>query len=351
VKRPLNIGASAVRGSGDTRPRIRVEWGIQVLRAGLVVLLLAVVFANADSASRPLFEVALAIGFGFQFFFAAVIFLRMRGISLRSLETAVPFGGILCIAFLWLALDQPESYLWAFFLYSIVVNSRRLEGRAFWSLAIFTIVLAAGCQVFLDARHGNGLLTLNGLVTFAVTLGMAVVASNMAARWREAEAAARLLAQIDPLTGLLNRRDFLAGFDTTDAGMTTYSVLMLDIDNFKRINDEQGHLEGDRVLVETAMALRELARPGDRMGRFGGEEFVVFLANAGTRTAMSLAEEARHRIRARTGATVTIGCATHQPGEESLAVLRRADDLLLKGKRSGKDQTLADAHQVITAAA
>ena len=106
-----------------------------------------------------------------------------------------------------------------------------------------------------------------------------------------------LLATLDPLTGCLNRRALFAEFDdywnsSVIAG-GSIGCIMVDIDHFKSINDEQGHSAGDEVLKQVALALRSNVRQGDFVGRYGGEEFCVLLPSATLEKTGEVAEALR----------------------------------------------------------
>ena len=118
------------------------------------------------------------------------------------------------------------------------------------------------------------------------------------------------------------------------------SVMMIDIDDFKRINDSHGHLFGDRVIKETAETLSANVRSDDILGRYGGDEFVVIMPGADAATAVHVAGRARAGI-AKNGylATISVGVATlEDPGKESPAeILHRADMNLYQAKNDGKN--------------
>lgn len=121
--------------------------------------------------------------------------------------------------------------------------------------------------------------------------------------WTDAEAArARLdvLATRDDLTGAYNRRQFLVLADREWARCRRYGIpaamLMIDVDHFKRVNDLHGHLAGDLMLREIARAVAGTLRQADLFGRFGGEEFIVFLPHADTLGALDAAERIRDQV-------------------------------------------------------
>ncbi|MDD5304719.1 MAG: diguanylate cyclase [Elusimicrobia bacterium] len=121
---------------------------------------------------------------------------------------------------------------------------------------------------------------------------------------------------------------------------TPLSVMIIDIDDFKRINDSHGHLFGDRVIKETAETLSANVRSDDILGRYGGDEFVVIMPGADAATAVHVAGRARAGI-AKNGylATISVGVATlEDPGKESPSeILHRADMNLYQAKHDGKN--------------
>jgi diguanylate cyclase (GGDEF)-like protein len=121
---------------------------------------------------------------------------------------------------------------------------------------------------------------------------------------------------------------------------TPLSMMIIDIDDFKRINDSHGHLFGDRVIKETAETISANVRSDDRLGRYGGDEFVVIMPGADAETAMHVAGRARAGI-AKNGylATISVGVATlEDAGKETpTEILHRADMNLYQAKNDGKN--------------
>lgn len=175
------------------------------------------------------------------------------------------------------------------------------------------------------------------------------------ARREALEKRLRTIAQTDELTGLSTRRHFMesaqAAFVAARHQEHPFSLCMIDIDNFKMINDRWGHDSGDRVLREVADACRQTLRGGEPIGRFGGEEFVAALPAANLSDARRIAERLRERVAdlqfdgdlAALRVTMTIGLSEVHPQEAELEpALKRADAALYQGKRSGRDIVLGD---------
>jgi len=154
-------------------------------------------------------------------------------------------------------------------------------------------------------------------------------------------------AILDSLTGIFNRRHFESCLDTELARRvrqgTPCSMLLLDIDLFKPINDDLGHVAGDRVLVRVVELLRLTTRPTDQLFRIGGEEFVALLPDttrdvAGTVAERIRAEVADTAILPGRPVTLSIGLDELYPGDDRSAILRRCDVALYRAKDRGRNR-------------
>lgn len=167
---------------------------------------------------------------------------------------------------------------------------------------------------------------------------------------RASEERYRELSRTDALTGLRNSRSLweslVQEIDRAERYGRPLSLLVLDCDDFKVINDRFGHLEGDRVLQALAKVVADCLRSSDTAYRYGGEEFIVLMPENGSAAAMALAERLRSgfaavRLPAAGGetisATVSIGVAEWQRGEDEQTFIRRADEALYAAKRQGKN--------------
>lgn len=180
---------------------------------------------------------------------------------------------------------------------------------------------------------------------------------------REKLEATRIESLTDPLTGLSNRKHFEETIKSVLEEATVrgapMSLIVLDIDFFKRFNDLYGHLTGDQVLRLVAITMRETAGKQSMLARFGGEEFGIVLPGADRLAALQVAEKVRTNVMGRelvkrsTGeslgkVTVSLGIAVRRPGDTPASLLERADLCMFAAKRAGRNRTLDDAAESLT---
>lgn len=160
-------------------------------------------------------------------------------------------------------------------------------------------------------------------------------------------------ASIDPLTGVLNRRSFTRRFGQEMQRLTRYnqvfSVLILDIDKFKMVNDTYGHLAGDKCLKEVVKRIQSILRQSDILARCGGEEFVIIMPGTNSGSAEAAAEKLRKAIantrflyrRREISLTISIGVTEVQADDANQdVVFSRADKALYKAKLQGRNQVV-----------
>lgn len=175
---------------------------------------------------------------------------------------------------------------------------------------------------------------------------------HVAQRILDLQEALRIQASHDPGTGLWNRSAILnylyEELWRAERENSIVGVAMADIDDFKRVNDTYGHLAGDVVLREAAGRLKSILRPYDRIGRYGGEEFLVVLPGCSAEEAMSVAERMRRGIEGepiktvQAALTVTcsfgVGASVKGDARHLEALIHKADEALYEAKRIGKNR-------------
>lgn len=229
----------------------------------------------------------------------------------------------------------------------IILFSRQLVGKPVAQLAatLASIKPGSGKRVHVPVRHAN--TEIGSLADSANALIQAA---------EEALAEVEALATTDALTGLLNRRAFMARLANEQARLQRHElrqtcVLMLDLDDFKQINDRHGHAAGDAVLQHFGQLLSHELRKIDSAGRIGGEEFAILLPDTHPQAAFAFAERLRSLVESASipyaekdlGITVSIGISRLDPADpEAGFALRRADHALYRAKNEGRNRVLID---------
>jgi len=252
-----------------------------------------------------------------------------------------------------LLLSRPDISPYAFIWLLIIPLITHLLLGSRLGLLLSSGYMAIGSVIYWYRFGGNPeFVTVevlaNAIIAALATLGV----SHFYERTRErAELKLTRLATVDPLTGLANRMRlndvFLWEHAQARRNGTPLSVLMLDLDHFKQINDKHGHDAGDTVLTAFARLLEERLRETDLIARIGGEEFLVLLNNTSSQRAVAVAEALRQSLEqlpiAHQGntlkLTVSIGVAEYGPDGMDLDTLSRtADERLYRAKANGRNR-------------
>lgn len=179
------------------------------------------------------------------------------------------------------------------------------------------------------------------------------VAEQEIARLQQELAQASEMVRHDPLTGVLNRKGLAEALETEVARMRRHgaplSLALLDVDNFKKLNDTLGHAAGDAALVHLAGVIGKSIRPEDTIARYGGEEFVVLLPNTAAEEAVKVMARVQRELtkhfflhdNQKILITFSCGVAEVAPDEPASAALARADGAMYLAKRAGKNRVMA----------
>ncbi len=187
-----------------------------------------------------------------------------------------------------------------------------------------------------------------------ILIGGFILLEMLLSQWRQREKNIEVLSQVDPLTGLYNRRTlyrFLSGLlNKKYPKPFLHSLILLDLDLFKQINDSYGHVMGDRILVEAAQVLKSVVRQQDIVGRFGGEEFIIILTNTSYQQTRQVAERCRNELMSiniyddhnhKIAVTASFGTTHFDSTSHDIdTVLKKADQALYEAKDLGRNQVV-----------
>jgi diguanylate cyclase (GGDEF)-like protein len=293
-------------------------WWIAPLVAGLAGFAIADRFMRASS--RPAIWVAGA--------WAALPALLAAAVLLT--------GGATSPVLVWFALPA-------------VTLGFRFEPRGMVVGTAYILLMFLACAVAPDPaaalEHRQTLIAAAALILSTVILSGALVESDRAHRRR---------STLDPLTGLFNRNALeqrlteLNGQPCDHDEGLSHALLLCDLDNFKRVNDQLGHAAGDAVLQDVAYTMRAALQAGDTIYRVGGEEILVILPGAGREDAIEIAERLRREVHDRrpvgVPVTVSIGVAVSEPDVvDSDDLVARADAALYAAKAGGRNLVFVDS--------
>jgi len=282
-------------------------------------------------------------------------------------QPQIAFG--LCTVLLGYWIESEIRYLGPIPLMVILnFGAFSLNWRRMAVLTVFSLVLLAGTAALLHYSYPgryDPMVDIATLLMTSVTLPatsvLAVMLASMRARLQTqraellaAVARIRELATRDELTGLANRRHaqelMQLEFNGVDRTYNGFSVAMIDLDHFKRINDWCGHSGGDAVLQRFAEEASCAMRAGDVVCRWGGEEFLIFMPGTNAGNATGVVERLRQRVEALRVATpegearftFSAGIAQHLPPEPVSKMISRADAALYRAKAEGRNRVLLE---------
>lgn len=292
---------------------------------------------------------------------------QLKGCANCHLDTSTDLGAAQILEQLGDAQDYAEWTLMPLGGANMLVTALPLhdfQGQSEGLSPIGRILLWKNVDTYLSegAQEWKSLLLAN-LAWLSITLAATYLLMLKAHGWLERRieqqtsqisallAESREEANVDPLTLCRNRRYLMQRIEehiaTHERHGHVFSILMIDIDHFKEVNDRHGHLCGDEILRQVAEILKRLSRTSDVTARYGGEEFCILLPNSTLEGARLLAERFRLEVvRARQGLqcaqgwplAISIGVAEHRAGEDKDDLLQRADDALYASKHNDRNR-------------
>jgi diguanylate cyclase (GGDEF)-like protein len=332
---------------GISRTVAEIHWLL------LILVLLYLIFGGAREDA----ESNAAISMGLFFYAALVMSFRYANFYRRETRWKIALEASGMVAFitwvLWYT-DAIASPLLNAYLLPVITSALTL-GKVF---TLLVVALIGACYLFLGGGVSpEELLSLpfvGALIAqLAPVLLVGYITTMFSADIRYGLARAKLLAETDDLTGLLNVRGFALSANRLFAQAARHgrpaSVLMIDSDNLKVVNDTHGHAAGNRLLCELARAIQAELRFTDVAARYGGDEFIVLLPDTPAKGAMEVAERIRGRISnsplpingSSVPASVSIGIACYPEDGGTLdALASHADGALYSAKQDGRNRSV-----------
>jgi len=313
----------------DDGPLPDLTSGVMWTATGVLgAVVLALPGSDRDHMAMALVLAAFAVGWGL-----FSLFMASRGgglpVGWRALVTATTMP-IVALS-LW-ATGGATSFIQPVMIFTALFISYFFPPRLAWPLNLLFVYAYATPLVYDDRALDVGYPAR--LVMFALAVAGATVAIHyLKGRLVRAELHQRTMAERDSLTGVSNRRAFDAALERAASTREPYALILIDLDDFKRVNDEQGHPVGDEVLRSVAAAAAGIARKGDCVARIGGDEFALLAPGAGASGVLRILRDLRDAIEH--PATFAAGLVPDdaRTPEELVA---HADARLLAQKRDGK---------------
>ena len=342
---PVSIEQEELRGISRTVAEI--HWLL------LILVLLYVIFGGVRDDA----EQSAAVWCGLFFYAALVMSFRYANFYKRETRWKIALETTGMIAFItWVLLytDRLASPLLNAYLLPVITSALTL-GKVFTMLAV---ALIAACYLLLGGHVAPAdIVALRFAGAFfaqlAPVLLVAYITTMFSADIRYGLARAKLLAETDDLTGLLNVRGFALAANRLFAQAARHgratSVLMIDSDNLKSVNDGYGHAAGNRLLRHLADSIQAELRFTDVAARYGGDEFIVLLPDTPAKGALEVAERIRNRINGapldiehrQLVTSVSIGIACYPEDGATLdALAAHADGALYTAKQDGRNRTV-----------
>ncbi len=348
----------------DGTQAIRIRRYLLASGVSLLYLFVLFIFHLNGALERDALVEGAALIFGLVVAFYIIF---RSGLNLRfadpSLTTAQVLSAVLTMIYVIYTAPATRLASVSFFFLALMFGMLRLSTRKLAiiaAVALGAFVLMIGVRTYAGGDERIVREDLIHLLTLVLTMPWFILIGGYVRKLRQelTDASVRLediedQARRDELTGVFNRRVITAAMEAEkqrcDRFGELFSLCIIDIDHFKHVNDNNGHLAGDEVLKAFAHAVQARLRATDVFGRYGGEEFVQILSNTNLEGALVHAQRIRDQARAldfdgaAKGCTITVsvGVVQYRRGESVMQTFARADAALYKAKSSGRDKVVA----------
>lgn len=322
---------------GFARSMAEIEWLV------LILVLLYLLVPGTLITDRELLILAMVLFAAFVVVFHYANFFRREARWKLALETWVMIGFITTVVY---ATGRTDSALLNLYLLVIIASALTLNRLS----TLLEVALIAACYILLGTTAGVDVFSAayfsRLMAELAPFLLVAYLTTMLASDVHKANERIHALAGSDELTGLLNMRGFMSILDREHKQAVryarTYTVAMIDVDNLKQLNDDNGHELGNRALKQVAAVLRDSVRATDAVARYGGDEFVLLLSETNLARAGEVIRRIRKRLNAaelrhgrkKLGLAISIGLANYPyNGTDVQELLGVADAAMYDEKR------------------
>ncbi len=267
--------------------------------------------------------------------FLVILTIYQIGELILYTKTGLLFSAGFSSTVIWASLIYPLSFLF-------LPHKLALQ----YSWVYFALMATIGLGGYLAAPSVN-LTAVNTVIQFYLASLAYLIIETINSRYRKGFLEMSEIANTDSLTGLRNRRNMYqyleAEYNRSRRSGNTFAVFVMDVDHFKKVNDEFGHARGDQALVNLARLLEEVLRSYDLLARWGGEEFLVLAPD----TTFVEAKELAHRIVTSVSnrtllenipLTISAGFTVNRPSDTIDTIISRADKALYKAKTKGRNR-------------
>jgi diguanylate cyclase (GGDEF)-like protein len=347
---PISIRLFAQFWTSLTEPSSRVEACDERRRARLLANLSVVIFLLI--LLSIIIRQNIAPYDSFAAFLPTLAALITQVVTYILARSKYHFAGALffviigCLVAFWRIIAVPNDTAPAIMILPLLIGSVLLPLRAVMVLFFVGLAGLLSLPIFIPELAYQG--TFTSFILVLISLAIILIGkhhrNNLEADRQED---LRELATLDPLTSLFNRRRFSEflqhEIDRTKRYGANLSVIMFDIDHFKKINDTFGHQEGDGVLKAFSRRIKSIIRESDLVARWGGEEFMVLAVNTDVKNAEAVAEKIRSDIEAqqflnKTRFTVSAGVTQFRDEDTATSLIERVDEALYLAKNGGRNQ-------------
>ncbi len=339
---PVTLSYEKEELKGFSRSMAELQWLLLIL----VILYFFIPIRPVDNPDKLI--LTMVCYSGFVLLFRYLNFQAPESRMKLALETWAMISFITIVLWYTGKVDSPLLNLYLLVIIACAITLGKI-------MTLLEVALIACCYLYMGYSIYSGTVfapqTFTALMAnFSPFLLVAYVTSMLAADILQAKKRITQLSQTDDLTGLLNMRAFNMALEKEIARATRYeqpfTVIMVDVDGLKDVNDRYGHTAGSRLISVIAQSIKDCVRTSDVLARYGGDEFVIMVAHTSTEHARTAAERIRAAINntsfdmkgVRIASTVSIGIASYPECVEDAAdVLDKADIALYKSKQSGRN--------------